>query len=239
MTAGPARVARGALSGAFFAAYGVFALPFALLLPLLPRRTARAAIRLFYRMFVRFARLTRLFRVECDAADSAALASLRGKVVAMNHVSLIDIVVLLASLGDSVCIAKAAAKRNPFLSAVVRTLFISNDAGPERAVEESRAFLARGVNVVVFPEGTRVPADAPEHRLNRGAARLALAAGAGVAAVHISYDPPVLGKRQPWWDVGEREIAVRLSYRGICAADGGSSHRNAVELTERIRERIL
>ena len=34
MTRVPVRVARGALSGLFFVAYGLFALPFALLLPI-------------------------------------------------------------------------------------------------------------------------------------------------------------------------------------------------------------
>ena len=135
MTRAPARVARGALSGLFFAAYGLFALPFALLLtvPVWPKRGIRAVVRVFYRLFVLFARLTRLFRVECSAADRAALRALRGKVVVMNHVSLIDIVILVAHLGDSVCIAKAAIKRNPFLSAVVKSVFIANDAGAERA----------------------------------------------------------------------------------------------------------
>ena len=36
MTRAPVRVARGALSGLFFVIYGLFALPFALLLPVLP-----------------------------------------------------------------------------------------------------------------------------------------------------------------------------------------------------------
>ena len=53
------------------------------------------------------------------------------------------------------------------------------------------------------------------------------------------YDPPVLGKTQPWWDVGEREIVVKLSSRGAIAAEGESNYRNAVALTERIREKIL
>lgn len=241
MTRTPVRVARGALSGLFFVAFGLFALPLAILLPIpvWPKRFVRAVLRVFYRLFLLLARVTCLFRVECTPEDRAALRALKGSVVAMNHVSLIDVVILLAHLGDSACIAKAAAKRNLFLSAIVKTVFIPNDAGAERVIEESSRLLAQGVNVVVFPEGTRIPADAPEHRLNRGAARLSLAAGVDVAAAHIVYDPPVLGKHQPWWDVGDKEIVVTLSYRGVCAAGGGSSYRNAVDLTERIKEKIL
>ncbi|MBR1921484.1 MAG: hypothetical protein IJ829_05720, partial [Kiritimatiellae bacterium] len=125
MTRRYVRCARAALSGLFFFSYGLVALPFGLLLccPFAPRRAARLAIGAFYRLFVLCARLTGLFRVACAADDRAALRALRGRVVVMNHVSLVDVVILLAHLGDSVCIAKAAAKRNPFLSAVVRKVF--------------------------------------------------------------------------------------------------------------------
>ena len=241
MTRIPVRVARGALSGLFFVVYGLFALPFALLLPIpiWPKRHVRAAIRACFRLCVFLARVSRLFRVECTAEDRAALRALRGTIVVMNHVSLIDVVILMAHLGDSAGIAKAAAKRNPFLGAVVRTVFIPNDSGAEKAMEDSRAYLEHGVNIIIFPEGTRVPPDAAEHRLNRGAARLALSSGAPLVACRIEYDPPVLGKTQAWWDVGDRQIIVKLSYRGAIAAEGESSYRNAVALTERIREKIL
>ena len=241
MTMSPVRFARGALSGAFFVAYGLFALPFAILLPIpiWPKKAVRAVLRALFRLFVFLARLTRLFRVECSAEDRAALRALKGAVVVMNHVSLIDVVILIAHLGDSAGIAKAAAKRNPFLGAVVKTVFIPNDSGAEKAIEDSRAFLERGVNVIIFPEGTRIQPDAREHRLNRGAARLALAAGAHVVACHIAYDPPVLGKCQAWWDVGDRQIMVKLSCRGEFAAVGENNYRNAVELTERIKGMIL
>ena len=221
MTRAPVRVARGALSGLFFVIYGLFALPFALLLPIpiWPKKLVRAAVRACFRLFVFLARVTHLFRVECAAED--------------------DAVILMVHLGDSTGIAKAAAKRNPFLGAVVRTVFIPNDSGAEKALEDSTRLLEEGLNLVIFPEGTRIPPDAPEHRLNRGAARLALSSGAPLVACRIEYDPPVLGKTQPWWDVGEREIVVKLSYRGAIAAEGESNYRNAVALTERIREKIL
>lgn len=100
---------------------------------------------------------------------------------------------------DAKEVAKAAAKRNIFLGAVVKTVFIPNDSGAEKAIEDSRRFLERGVNVIIFPEGTRVSSDAKKLRLNRGAARLALASKAPLVACHIEYDPPVLGKKQAWF----------------------------------------
>lgn len=237
----PVRIARGALSGAFFFAYGLFSIPFALLLPIpiWPKRAVRSVLRFFFRLFCTLARLTRLFRVECSKEDMQKLRSLKGSVVVMNHVALIDVVILIAHLGDSAGIAKAAAKRNPFLGAVVKNIFIPNDSGAEKAIEDSCAYLKRDVNIIIFPEGTRVPPDAADHHLNRGAARLVLASKAPLVACHIEYDPPVLGKKQSWWDVGDREIVVRLSYRGAIAAVGDNNYKNAVELTEKIKEVIL
>ena len=236
------RLSRAALSGLFFLAYGSFALPFAILLPFpfVSKRLGRRCVRLFYRLFVRLARLTGLYAVEVvpphtGSSDARTIANpSNGRVVVMNHVSLIDICVLLAHLPDSVCIAKAAAKRNPFLAAVVRKLFIANDQGGEVTLDEAKSYLAQGVNVVVFPQGTRGGA-----RLHRGAARLALAARTELACYRIAYDPVVLAKGQPWWDVGDKVIRIRLERRGTIPAEGPNDRRTAVVLTDRIRRAIL
>ncbi len=226
MTRPGIRLPRALLSGAFFLAYGLCALPFALLLPLpcVPRAWGRVGVRFGYRLFVALARVTGLYTVEAVGVRRAT-----GRLVVMNHVSLIDICVLLAQLPDAVCIVKAAAKRNPFLSAVVRKVFIANDTGATRTVEEVRGCLARGVNVVIFPQGTRGGA-----KLHRGAARFALATRAPIDVYRIDYDPVVLAKGQPWWDVGDRIIRIRLAYRETIVPEGANDHRHAVALTARL-----
>ena len=225
------RISRAALSGAFFVLYGLFSLPFALVLPLpvVTPRMGRAVVRLFYKAFVATAAMTGLYKVLISESDRKTLASTRGCVVAMNHVSLIDICIILAHLPDSVCIAKSATKRNPFLAAVVRKLFISNDLGADAAIRESRRFLESGINVVVFPQGTRGGA-----KLQRGAARLALASQRDIAAVRIDYDPVVLAKGQPWHDMGEHTIRIALACRGTLRPSAPDGHRAAVELTRQI-----
>lgn len=235
-----ARFLRGALSGIFFVSYGVAALPAAVLLlpPVWPRFAVRFAIRWFYRVFVFFAAATGLFRVCMDAETRRALAGCRGRIVAMNHLSLLDVVVLMAFLGDSTAIAKAGAAKNPFLGMVVRRMFITNGQDAAKTLADAKRCLDAGVNVIVFPEGTRRrPTDAPAP-IHRGVARLALSCGAPVQAFHAEYRPLVLAKGQPWWDVGARTIRIVLSQRGVAAPQGESNHRNAVALTRRIGEMI-
>lgn len=229
------RFLRGIVSGLFFVAYGAAGLAFALALclPGWKARHVRAVVRGFYRLFLWTARCVRLFRVDFDEATRAALASCRGKVVVMNHLSLIDICVVMALLPDSSAVAKAAAKRNPFLGAFVRRALIANDEDPAKAVAAAAALLKDGVSVIVFPQGTR-----GGKRFHRGAARMALAAGAPVCAFRIAYDPLPLAKNQPWWDVGNRQIMVQLTYSGEVGACGANDHRHAVALTERIKEMI-
>lgn len=222
---------RAALSGFFFLSYGLAALPAAplLMIPGWTPRGVRRAIRWFYKIFVFFAHVTRLYRVSFDESTRRALTNCRGRLIVANHVSLIDICILLAHLPDSTGLAKAQAKKNPFLGPVIRKMLITNDENPEVTIAKVKALLAEGVNVIVFPQGTRGGTS-----LKRGAARLALAAEAPISAFRLSYDPVVLAKNQPWWDMGGKEIVINLEYKGEILPSGQSTHQAAVELTNDI-----
>ncbi len=230
------RFARSILSGAFFALYGTLALLFApaLALPVWTKSAVRALIRFFYRKFVSVARLTRLFVVSVSGREYAQKEkNARGRIVAMNHISLIDIVVLMSILGDSTAIAKANVKKNPFLSQVSRKMFIINDEDPVKLKDEVAALLDGGVDVIVFPQGTR-----GGEVWQRGAARLALACKADILPARISYDPVVLAKSQPWWDVGGGTIKINVDFLPPVPAGEEDSFHAAKRLTARIENMI-
>ena len=237
------RVPRSVLALLFFLAFGVGGLVLGCILfpPLMllrARRAMRALVRASYRLFVGAGRVTGLFRVVLSPEDRARFAAMRGCVVAASHPSLIDVVVLLAYLPNATAVAKAAAGRNFFYSRVVNAAFLVND-DPRRVLDEAKDLLARGGNLVIFPEGTRTPANAPARKLHRGAAQIALHAGAPVPCVSVTCDPPVLAKGQPWWDVADRVVAFALrvcSEIPVTAPEPGTvPHAAAVALTERIR----
>jgi len=235
------RKARACLAAAFFLAFGLGGLVIGCicfpLLAFFPQRWMRALVRASYCLFVWFARVTGLFRVKLTPADRARLAQTRGRVIVANHLTLIDIVILIAFLPDSTSIAKAAAKRNFFYSQIVRRVFLVND-DPVRALDEAQRLLAQGVNIIVFPEGTRTPDDAPSRKLHRGAAQIALHAGAPILPIRIDCDPPVLAKGQPWHDVADRMIVWTLRALDEIPVDhppdNHGTHAAAVALTERI-----
>ena len=191
------------------------------------------------------AKVTRLFVVEATPEDRARFKSIHGSVIVSNHISLIDFVILVSLLGDTVCVTKEAVGRNPLLRIVARKILVVN-TGPEDVLRQSCRYLAEGVNVVVFPEGTRTSATDTEHVFRRGAAHLALAAEAPVETLFIACDPPVLGKHQPWWDVGDRTIRYSFTYKGRIAAspavpleDYATQRRRSREITQQMRERVF
>lgn len=197
------------------------------------RRRMRACVRLSYRFFVWAARVTGLFVVVASPETIRALSAMRGRIVVANHISLIDVVILIALLPDSTAVAKAAAARNPFYSRIVSSVFLVND-DPSRLLSSAAALLGEGVNILVFPEGTRTMQSA-RRRLRRGAAQIAIHAGAPVSCVRISCDPPVLGKGQHWWDVGGGVVRYGIELRGELAPPalepGQTSHAAAVDMT--------
>ena len=237
------RLPRSVVALLFFLAFGMGGLIlgsifFPPLMIFRARRAMRALVRACYRLFVWAARATGMIRMVVSPEDRARFAAMRGRVVVASHPTLIDVVILLAYLPNATAVAKAAAGRNFFYSRVVNAAFLVND-DPRRVLDEAKDLLACGGNLVIFPEGTRTPADVPTRKLHRGAAQIALHAVAPVACVSVACDPPVLAKGQPWWDVADRVIAFTLRACGeipVTAPEPGTvPHAAAVALTERIR----
>lgn len=238
------RFLRGCLSSVFFIIYGVASLvigfgvlPILILFGARVSRLMRKIIRGSYVVFVWLARIVGLFRVEVDPDSLKKIKSARGCVIVANHPSLIDIVILTTLLPENTGFAKAAAARNPFYSRVVRSTFIPNE-DPAQALEEGIAALKKGINVIIFPQGTRTQ-PGEKRKLHRGAANLALRAGVPVLPLRIKTNIPVLGKRQPWYDVGESVVIYKIEADEIITPEADVSHASAVKLTERIGTAII
>ena len=231
------RTFRSLLAGIFFAAYGLGSLLIGVLLfPLLTlagaAQTKRALVRFSWQILIGTAQLTRMIRLEISSEDRTRLAATRGKVVVANHPTLIDIVLLTIFLPEATGIAKAAAKRNFFYSLIVKGMFLVND-DPEHVLTGAADLLARGVNLVIFPEGTRTPVDGKAHPLRRGAAQIALRAQVPILPVTITCTPPILAKGQPWYVVSDRIVVWRIQVgtEVVPSVPEGSVHAAAVSLT--------
>ena len=176
---------------------GWTALALVLLTPLRARRR-RAAAR--YTMMAGFRLFTRLltglgaYRLELTALDALALEP--GVILAPNHPSAFDAILLLTRHPNLACILKPALLRHPLLGAGARLAGFISTEPPRHMVHAALAELAGGAAVLLFPEGTRTTR-LPVNPLTTSAAVIAKHAGAPIQVVIIETDSAYLGKGWP------------------------------------------
>lgn len=186
-------------------------LPFAVLLhPLLPRRIGqplgRAVISLGFRGYL--AVLAWLCASRFDLSELDRLRGAGPLIVAANHPSLLDAVMIVSRLPNAVCVMKASLLDNVLFGAAARLAgYIRNDA-PLEMILKAREELRRGAQLVIFPEGTRTtrfPADACQSAVGLIASR----SGVPVQTLLIEFSTPYLGKAWPLF----RRPVLPLSFR--------------------------
>lgn len=146
------------------------------------------------------------YRISGDmhAADNG------GCLIVANHPSLIDVVFLLAIFQRADCVVKYAHWTNPFMMGVIRTAgFISNKE-PDLLMSTCIERLKAGATIVVFPEGTRSVPGKPL-KLPRGAATIAVRAGARVLPIQLRCTPTTLTKAERWYHIPERQVLFEVN----------------------------
>ena len=172
------------------------------------RRVGRAGISHGYRFYWACARASGLIRLEADALD-ALRDEAGGLIIAANHPSLLDALMIVARLPRSGCIMKSALRRNPFLGAGAALAgYVPNDS-TRTMVRQAVERLHEGWQLVVFPEGTRSPAPGRIHPFSRSIALIAQRAQVPVQTVVIETDSPYLGKGWPLWKLPPVPIVFR------------------------------
>jgi 1-acyl-sn-glycerol-3-phosphate acyltransferase len=157
---------------------------------------ARHVIRFTFRCIVGLMRAMGVFRYEISGLERLQR---HGLLILANHPTLIDIVFLMAFVKRADCIVKSKLWRNPFTHATVRAAaYVCNDDHGAQLIEDCVAAVRRGGNLIIFPEGTRTPANG-SIILKRGAANIAVRAPCNVTPVLIRCAPPMLVKGEKWW----------------------------------------
>ena len=144
--------------------------------------------------------------------DLGALDALRGAgplIIAPNHPSLLDAVMVLSRLPDVACVMKAKLIDNPIYGASARLSgYIRNDdfiGAVTQAVENLKA----GSQLLLFPEGTRTTR-LPINRLKGGAALVSKRSGVPIQTVLIETTSPFLSKGWPLHRIPPLPICYRV-----------------------------
>jgi len=145
--------------------------------------------------------------------DTSALDALRdepgGLIVAGNHPTMLDALIVVARLPRGVCVMKAELMRNIFLGGGARLArYIRNDVG-RGMVRDSVKTLREGNQLVLFPEGTRTVV-APINPFRPGIALIAHLAQVPIQTVIIESFSPYLTKGWPLLKAPPVPVRIRL-----------------------------
>lgn len=176
----------------------MFSVVGAVLYPLLPRRRGarlgRNIMTFLCRSYIGLIKSSGI--VECDLSALDALSRDELLVIAPNHPSLIDVILVGSRLSNIVCIMKANIQDNILFGGGARLAgYIRNDS-TGNMVRTSVAELKDGSQLLIFPEGTRTTAQ-PVNKFKSAFALIARRAGVPVQTVFIEANTPFLGKGWP------------------------------------------
>lgn len=185
--------------------------PASVLRHLMPKRMAqrvgRYAIMLAFRFYLFVVRASGL--VKCDLAALDALRDHSPLIIATNHPALIDVVLIGSRLPNFVCILKARLLDNPLLGGgACMAGYVRNDS-TSMLVRESAMALQSGVQLLIFPEGTRTVRP-PVNEFKGGIGLVAKKAGVPVQTVFIETNTPFLGKHWPLLRKPEFPLVYRV-----------------------------
>ena len=175
------------------------------------RRAASGERLHLHRRFARYIALLErwhMIRVEFSGFEQAA--SWKGSVIAPNHPSILDAIILCSRLPGLDCVMNSRLLRDPIMSGTAHLCgFIRNDT-PLSMVRDTRDRLAAGHNVLIFPEGTRTNGY-PVGPFRHGFALAAARAGAPVRTVLIECDSDYFGRNFSFFRPAPCPIRYRLT----------------------------
>ena len=172
------------------------------LYPLLPRELARRwgrrGITAGFRFYARWLELVGVYRLDLGAID--ALRAEPALILAANHPSLIDAVVILSRHPNLSCVMKSDLSANVLFGPGARLARYIRNGSPLQMVREAVAELRQGGVLLLFPEGTRTTR-APINALTKSIGVIARRAGAPVQTLLIETASPYLRKGGALWSL--------------------------------------
>jgi 1-acyl-sn-glycerol-3-phosphate acyltransferase len=177
--------------GVFCLGISVLAIAMRALLPrALSKRWGRRLAAASFRGYLRLLALMGACRFDLEALDAAAGPAV---IIAPNHPSLLDAVMILSRLPDATCIMKADIVNSVFFGAGARLVGYIRNMPLRTMVQLSVADLRQGSSLLLFPEGTRTRRF-PVGRMQGTTGLISKHAGAPVQTVFIETDSAFLGK---------------------------------------------
>jgi 1-acyl-sn-glycerol-3-phosphate acyltransferase len=241
------KVVRGALIFTWFylsgALYGWVYLPLLSRLESDPvermKRNQRAVARGFRRTLY-WLRWARIFDFDpCEVAPNLPGHPI---IIVSNHPTTIDVVSVLSVYPEASVVVKHKIWNDKLLQRLFR--YCGHIPGGDGSMDANitlltqvKERLAQGLNVVIFPEGTR----SPTHGLGpmfKGAFAVASTTQTDILPVVIRCEPPALHKEAPWHDLPEHVVSYRVEPQQLIRTKGMTAKRLQREVTDLYRREL-
>jgi 1-acyl-sn-glycerol-3-phosphate acyltransferase len=122
-------------------------------------------------------------------------------VLVANHPTLCDVTSIASLFPNVVAVARPSLANNPLLRLFVRrTGFVPVGM---HMLQDCEQRLRSGLDVLIFPEGTRSPFGGGLQPFHRGAFEIAARANVKIVLLKLTCSPPALSKRLPIWKVAD------------------------------------
>ncbi|HEV7558347.1 MAG TPA: lysophospholipid acyltransferase family protein [Kofleriaceae bacterium] len=162
-------------------------------------RTMRRGFHLFH-FTMRAMRLYRPRSLSPTARPNGAPVTAPCVLVA-NHPTLCDVTSIASLFPNVVAVARPSLANNPLLRLFVRrTGFVPVGM---HMLQDCEQRLRSGLDVLIFPEGTRSPFGGGLQPFHRGAFEIAARANVKIVLLKLTCSPPALSKRLPIWKVAD------------------------------------
>jgi 1-acyl-sn-glycerol-3-phosphate acyltransferase len=137
--------------------------------------------------------------------------------IAGNHPSLLDFIVLIIDFPQAVCIYKPQAKKNLILSNYVQSVgYVEGMSGSKddskRILIECCNKLRAGHQIAFFPEGTRSKSATKVRKFRTTLFHSVIQEDLPIQPVALYCNPLFLGKNQSWLDFSSARNRMTISY---------------------------
>jgi len=192
-----------------------------------------------FRSFVVYLRVTDLVRVDSSALRK--LAEHKGPaIIAPNHVSLWDVVFIIARLPRVTCVMKQSILKNPVLGGGARLAGFIPNQSDKQVIRAAVDAMHRGNMLLLFPEGTRTRRDTRWiNPLGGGCAVIARHSGAPVFPVFIRTNGRYLEKGWPLWKRPVFPVRMEINVGQQLVVGAGESSREFTVRLQRTFEEEL
>ena len=140
-----------------------------------------------------------------DVYADREISKIKNKIIVASHPSYIDILLLIAYIPNSLCLAKPSLLKNFIMKNIVKSLYITNDGTVEDFLNKSKSALEDGFNVIIFPTGKRVD-DGEDVHIHKGAAQLAIKSGISIVPLKITTSEPFMMKNHSFFQLGKKIV---------------------------------